>query len=168
MENEEIKKVCVDSCVYEEVILGQHLSDKCEDEINDLHNKKHKICLTPIIYYEVIKRIHEELNREFDDKKYSSIAFAGKNRRIAYERYLFAFSKLSKNSETISIIGDNFQEIMDKCTEQLRVEINDKINLAIAIINGCDEFITKDRKIFEENQTIERISRGKMNIYYQK
>ena len=156
--------VVIDSCIFEEIILEQPLTEKCQKAIQEIKDSKKQICITSIIIYEIIKRINEEVDKRNPESSFSLRASAKGYRKKDLERFLNAFKELAKDSKLIWAGGKNFKDILDNC--DLRIETNDRFNLAIAISNYCSEFITKDSGIKDEKRKIKEISKNRLMISF--
>jgi predicted nucleic acid-binding protein len=155
----------VDAGVFIAVILGEcEAGQECKEELESFPTQNKEMLISPIIDYEVIKRIEEELNETCSSSSFSSKAYASRYRRSEFDRFFTTYSQLAKEAILVFGTGIEFRDILAKCIQELRVEIRDIYNIAIAISNGCSEFITTDTRIKEDERTIQRIAQRMFKV----
>ncbi len=122
-----------------------------------------------ILVYSVFNRIKKHVDGDECIKNSSIIELGVKNKFMEYHAFLFKFGLLLENFECLTIHpqGSEFQIIMKECIN-LRLSPyksdNDKLNVAIAISNGCKYFITGDTGIKGDERRIYNINNCCMKI----
>ncbi len=170
----ERKLLIIDSSAFIEQLLMQGNHDKYDLKILEFIEKGYQCSITPIIIYEVMDRILDEVKK----KDYSSICVTKnsgyKLESQAYSKFLSDFRfLLCKYTCTTKILypkGENFSNLLYNCISiRLFNGSQDRINLAIAVsnLNSDDNiFITGDGPIYNQRNEIFNLSDSRLKIYH--
>src|SRR3989344_6330098 len=160
MENKEM----VDACVFLAAILDEPLTSKCNEYFKEIPERK--ICITPIIIEEVIRKLREDVKKD-DMTSKSTLTHKGKKiERDTLQAHLQVFFKLITSAELLLPRG-NYQKYFEECKSlRLGDGINDmdQTNISLTIDNNCAEFVTTDKNIWEDSKKIKRINDSNINI----
>ena len=161
----------IDASAFIEQLFSQGRHEKYEEKIKELIDRGHKAVITPIIIKEIVDSILEQVRKQEHDKESSIIDYGKKIMCQEYHSHFHHFNQLTQNygCKIIHPEGNKFIEILNKC-DKLRLgdkkSDQDKLNIAIAISDGCKFFVTGDESIFEEQRTISQISENGLKIIH--
>ncbi|MBU3912810.1 MAG: PIN domain-containing protein [Nanoarchaeota archaeon] len=163
-------KTMVDACVFLRVILQEAGSDSCEESINNISSRGETLCLTPGIIHEVIKGLELDIEEELNNLNHTLISKREEHKRQMMFDHLELFNRLTKGGQILFLTdGKNSREIWEECTRKLRIGGVrrggwDRMHLATAISNECNEFITADGPIKSEEKNIYSIGKARLKI----
>lgn len=143
--------------------------ERYKQKIEELKLEGYTPCITPIIYFEIVAKIHEKI-RDQRLEETSTLKCKGKQREWGeYHKFFQNLSQLMTDHHCQIIYpGINFSELFEQC-DRLRIgphEKDDRLNIAMAISNKCEIFLTSDEAIYSEKRRIKEISGGKLEIVY--
>jgi len=167
MESGEIPIICIDSCIFLEIILEQPRCEKCRDYLNNLVSKKDNICTTPIVVQEVMRILFKEVGKRNDDRDFARSDMQNLYQRKGMDRFLSVFGQFMQGMFIIFPKTANFNTIHETCNHRLHLEEpNDILNISIAIDNNCTAFATLEEDIFNDKNTIKKITSNSLKVQY--
>lgn len=152
----------VDSSVFLAIFKQEGLHSESFEMVEGITKRQRCICVTLIIIQEVISGMDDFIKEQC--KGSNMIQTDEKQKEDMWEVFLSGFSNYIVKGEILHP-SKNFTKKLEEINKSsVRCGEKDKINLALALMNDCDEFITIDNPLKKDERTIRKISKKKFSI----